>query len=53
LAVGGVREGEQQVAEQRAFLEGFQGGHAAAALALPGPVVAVGEAETGALRKEA
>src|SRR5208337_2909771 len=40
--------------EKRTALQGFQGGHPAASLGLPGPVVVVGEPlKTGALRKEA
>ena len=51
--VGGVKVG-RHVAEQRAALQGFQGGHPAASLGLPGPVVVVGEPlKPGALRKEA
>ena len=36
-------EGDRHVAEKRAALQGFQGGHPAASLGLPGPVVVVGE----------
>ncbi|MGO9750200.1 MAG: hypothetical protein ACLP22_01515 [Solirubrobacteraceae bacterium] len=47
-------EADGHVAQQCAALQGFQGGHPAASLALPGPVGVVGEAlKTGALRKEA
>jgi len=49
-----VGEAGDHVAQKRTVLEGFQVGHPAAALALPGPVVVAGDAlKPGALRKEA
>src|SRR5208337_697063 len=51
---GVVNEAGDHVAQKRAILEGFQGGHPAASLALPGPVVVAGDAlKPGALRQEA
>jgi len=51
---GVVGEAGDHVAQKRAALQGFHGGHPAASLALPGPVVVAGDAlKTGALRKEA
>ena len=51
---GVVGEAGDHAAQKHAVLEGFQGGHPAASLGLPGPVVVVGEPrKPGALRKEA
>jgi len=51
---GVVGEAGDHVAQKRAALQGFQVSHPAAWLALPGPVVVVGEQlKPGALRQEA